>query len=84
VARFKLLFILAKHRNRWVPAKRLSQPDGPWREKDGVTPSTLNSAVSRLRSSLKHIPAIAKALECHSNELHGHARLQWPPESSGD
>jgi DNA-binding response OmpR family regulator len=83
-ARFKLLFILAKHRNRWVPAKRLSQPDGPWREKDGVTPSTLNSAVSRLRASLKELPALAKALECQSNELHGHARLQWPPESSGD
>ena len=84
IARFRLLFILAKHRTRWVPAKRLSQPDGPWREKDGVTPSTLNSAVSRLRACLKQLPALAKALECQSNELHGHARLQWPPESTGD
>lgn len=84
IARFRLLFILAKHRTRWVPAKRLSQPDGPWREKDGVTPSTLNSAVSRLRACLKQLPALAKALECQSNELHGHARLQWPPESTRD
>ena len=84
IARFRLLFILAKHRTRWVPATRLSQPDGPWRDKDGVTPSTLNSAVSRLRACLNELPALAKALECQSSELHGHARLQWPPEPTGD
>jgi DNA-binding response OmpR family regulator len=83
-ARFRLLFILAKHRTRWVPANRLSQPDGPWREKDGVTPSTLNSAMSRLRASLKDLPSLAKALECQSDKLHGNARLMWPPESAGD
>jgi hypothetical protein len=83
-ARFRLLFILAKHRTRWVPANRLSQPDGPWREKDGVTPSTLNSAMSRLRASLKDLPTLAKALECQSDKLHGNARLMWPPESAGD
>ena len=81
---FKLLMVLAKNRNRWVPAERLTQPDGPWHGKEAPNPATLRTAISRLRTALKPLDVLGEALESESDQLHGTARLLWPPPARGN